>query len=138
DSNPSSAEAVEAHEIDLVRVTRKQFPFLGAAREQLALDVLTLLHGDLSPTQMRDLRGLKARWVDPRYRSVVEQSQFVAQQVGAGNFQPGTEATLSQLPITPEDARRFVQENRRALGSGVIDRILSGQAPDAEGGSQTP
>ncbi|RBP66427.1 SPP1 Gp6-like portal protein [Brevibacterium sanguinis] len=127
DSNPTSAEAVEAHEIDLVRVTRNQFPFLGAGREQLALDVLTLRHGDLDEAARKDLRGLKARWVDPRYKSVVEQSQFVAQQVGSGNFQPGTEATLAQLPITAEDARRIAEENRRAAGSSVIERLV-GQA----------
>lgn len=133
DSNPTSAEAVEAHEIDLVRVTRSQFPFLGASREQLALDVLTLRHGDLDDAALADLRGLKARWVDPRYKSVVEQSQFVAQQVGAGNFQPGTEATLSQLPITAEDARRIADENRVASGRADFMRMLgSFTAGDAD------
>lgn len=125
DSNPTSAEAVEANEIDLVRVTRREFPFLGAAREQHALDVLTLRHGDLGESALADLRGMKARWVDPRYKSVVEQSQFVAQQVGSGNFQPGTEATLAQLPITAEDARRIADENRRARGREVMRFAMS-------------
>lgn len=131
DSNPTSAAAVEAHEIDLVRVTRGQFPFLGASREQLALDVLTLRHGDLSETALADLRGLKAKWVDPRYKSVVEQSQFVAQQVGSGNFQPGSETTLAQLPITAEDARRFAEENKRAAGRKVIDDLVASSTAES-------
>lgn len=134
DSNPTSAEAVEAHEIDLVRVTRSQFPFLGASREQLALDVLTLRHGDLSAEAVADLRGLRARWVDPRYKSVVEQSQFVAQQVGSGNFQPGTEATLAQLPITAEDARRIADENRRARGRDLMRFAMGAEVPGADAG----
>jgi hypothetical protein len=75
---------------------------------------------------------LTARWADPRTRSITEQSQFVAQQVGAGNFQPGTEATLSQLPISPDAVKQIVAENRRGsvaqLVSGISERIAAAEA----------
>lgn len=132
DSNPTSAASVQAQEIDLVRATRRQFPFLGAARESLARDVLTVRFGDLGDAGAASLRGFKARWVDPQYRSVTEQSQMVQLQVQAGNFQPGTESTLRLLPIDPEDAKRIAIDNRRATGSSLIDSLLSGEGPVEE------
>lgn len=125
DSNPTSADAMYAHEADLVRQAKDQQLSLGMGSTSHARDVLTVIHGDLSDAAVRELRGLAPRWQDPRSRSVVEQSQFVAQQVGAGNFQPGTESTLSQLPIPPEDVRRIAEENRRSSGSALVAQLLN-------------
>ncbi|WGW12741.1 hypothetical protein LWF01_02920 [Saxibacter everestensis] len=131
DSNPTSADAIHANEIDLVRIARGQFPSLGMGREQLARDVLTLRHGEV-PEQ--ELRGLKSRWEDPRSQSITEQSQFVAQQVSSGNFQPGSRATLDQLPITPEEAERFATENARLAGQSQLQNLLAQDAPTGSGG----
>jgi hypothetical protein len=125
DSNPTSAEAIYANEIDLVRIADGQKPSLGMGRLSLAKDVLTALHGDLDDAAEADLRGLTARWADSRTRSIMEQSQFVATQVGAGNFQPGTRATLDQLPITREDAERIASENQRATGNSILQGLLA-------------
>jgi hypothetical protein len=125
DSNPTSADAIYANEADLVRSAKDQQRSLGMGRASLALDVLTVLHGDLNDAARADLRRLSPRWQDPRTRSVVEQSQFVAQQVGSGNFQAGTLATLSQLPLSHEDAQRIADENRRARGVATLDQIAA-------------
>ena len=124
DGNPTSADAIFANETDLVRIALGQQPSLGMGRLSLAKDVLTVLNGDLGAAGERELRGLSARWADPRTRSITEQSQFVAQQVGSGNFQPGSEATLAQLPISPEAAERFANENRKAAGGSVLRSLL--------------
>lgn len=123
DGNPTSAEAIYANEVDLVRIALGQQPSLGMGRLSLAKDVLTVMHGDLGESGERALRGLTARWDDPRTRSITEQSQFVAQQVGAGNFQPGTEATLSQLPISPDEVKRMVADGRRGAVSALVAGI---------------
>lgn len=131
DGNPTSAEAIYANEVDLVRIAMGQQPSLGMGRLSLAKDVLTVLNGDLGDAGEEDLRGLTARWADPRTRSITEQSQFVAQQVGSGNFQPGTEATLSQLPISPETVKQIASENRRGsvsqLVSGIGERLAAAE-----------
>lgn len=122
DSNPQSAQAVWASEIDLVREANLQRPGLNKGRRLLALNVLTVLHGnDFSP---RDAAGLVSHWEDPHTRSPLEQSQFVAQQVGVGNMQPGTAATLAELPITPESAQAIREDNRRAGSGRLLDRAL--------------
>lgn len=126
DGNPTSAEAIYANEVDLVRIAQGQQPSLGMGRLSLAKDVLTVLHGDLGEAGERDLRGLSARWADPRTRSITEQSQFVAQQVGSGNFQPGSEATLAQLPISADEVKRHAAENRRAAGASQLQQLLQG------------
>lgn len=131
DSNPTSAQAIEAMEVDLVNSVKAQNRSLSLGRRELALDVLTALNGDLPASALADLRSLVPRWGDPRTRSVQEQSQFVATQVGAGNMQPGTEATLRQLPLEPEDVRIIAAENQRARGESVFRQLLNGGQGEA-------
>lgn len=140
DSNPTSAAAIEASEVDLVRAIRAQNRSLSLGRKQHALDLLTALYGDLPETALDTLRSLVPRWEDPRTRSLQEESQFVATQVGVGNFQPGSEATLRQLPIDPEDVRIFAAEAAAAKGASVFERFLNASAPgeEADEASETP
>ena len=132
DSNPTSAEALQTIENDLVRTVKGQEPSFNIGRRALALNILTALHGDFDEERYAELRGLTPRWEDPRYRSMSEQSQFVALQVQTGNMQAGTEATLRQLPLSPQDAYEIRQDNLRAAGTGMLDRILAGQAEASE------
>lgn len=122
DSNPTSAEAIEAVENDLVRAVRGQQPSLGVGRRALALNVLAAQGVDL---RVPELRFLKERWEDPRTKSLAVQSQFVETQIRAGNMIPGTEATMRQLPIDPEDAEAFIRDVRRAAGGSTLDRLLA-------------
>lgn len=122
DSNPTSAQAIWAQEVDLVRAVEDQFPSFNIGRRALALNVLTVLYGDFDP---REAAGLASQWQEPRTRSPLEQGQFVAQQVGAGNFQAGTRATLDLLPISPDAAKMHAEENRRASGGSLLDRLAN-------------
>ncbi len=128
DSNPASAQAIWAQEVDLVRAVEDEQPSLSRGRRALALNTLTVLHGDIDP---RELATLKSQWQDPKTRSPLEQGQFVAQQVGAGNFRAGTRATLDLLPISPESARIHADENRRQSAAGLLDQVLSRPADEA-------
>ena len=125
DSNPTSAEAIKASELDLVNLAIYLQDSFDIGRRSLALDVLTVRHNGLDETQMRDLATLTPRWDDPRTRSITEQSQMVVQQVQAGNFQPGSETTLRQLPISEEDVQTFAQEARTAQGSSRVMELLN-------------
>lgn len=134
DSNPQSAQAVWANEIDLVRAVEDQYDSFNLGRRALALNTLTLLHEDFEPQGASDLRS---QWQDAKTRSPLEQGQFVAQQVQVGNFQPGTRATLDLLPITPESARLHADANRIAGGASLLDKVLARQdqmqvLPDSE------
>lgn len=137
DSNPTSAAAIEASEVDLVRAVRAQNRSLSLGRKQHAVDLLTALNGDLPESALITLRSLVPRWEDPRTRSLQEESQFVATQVGVGNFQPGSEATLRQLPIDAEDVRIFAAEAAAAKGASVFERFINTPAAGAEG-EETP
>lgn len=130
DSNPTSAQAIWAQEVDLVRAAEDQQPSFDTGRRMLAINILTVLYGDFD---LREASGLTSHWQDAKTRSPIEQGQFVAQQVGVGNFQPGTKATLDQLPISPEAARIHADENKRAAGGGILERVLarSGEAAEA-------
>lgn len=133
DSNPTSAQAIEASEIDLTREVGAQNPIMGIGRKTLALNALSLLDGrDFSPQVAAELRGLHADWEDPRTRSMSEQSQMVALQVQAGNMQPGTRTTLRQLPISEQDVDAAVEENRRAAGSGLLDQALAAAGGESD------
>lgn len=131
DSNPTSAAAVEANEVDLIRDVRGQFPSYNLGRKALAAAIVTALYGAPDRALLSELRGITPRWEDPRTRSVSEQSQFVALQVQAGNFQAGTESTLRQLPIDAEDARLIALENRASFGPSTLNQLL-GQTASPE------
>lgn len=140
DSNPTSAQAIFANEIDLINEVKAQWPSFNLGRVMLARNVFSLIRGELlTPVEDSALGRLKGRWIDPRTRSVQEQSQFVAQQVAAGNFQAGSETTLRQLPIDPEDIALFASEARRgnglsnlleALGANEQQQIYSAELPE--------
>lgn len=133
DSNPTSAEAIKASELDLVNLAIYLQDSFDIGRRSLALDVLTVRHGGLDELMVKDLSTLKPRWDDPRTKSVLEQSQMVVQQVEAGNFQPGAESTLRQLPISEEDVQTFAQEARTARGSSRVMELLNrAAAADSE------
>lgn len=121
DSNPTSAEAIEAQDVDLVRAVKAQFPSYSWSRRQTALHVLRSVHGDFDESAVR---SLTARWEDPRHRGVQEQGQFVAQQVAAGNLVAGSPTTLGLLPISPAEARAAALEVKQAAGAGVLAALL--------------
>ncbi|WP_054953082.1 phage portal protein [Flaviflexus massiliensis] len=128
DSNPTSAQAIFANEIDLINEVKSQWPSFNLGRLQLAKNVFHLWNqGRVSDVESLALGRLKSRWVDPRTRSVQEQSQFVAQQVSSGNFQPGSETTLRQLPIDPDDIELFASEARRGSGLSILSEIANGE-----------
>lgn len=131
DSNPTSAQAIWAQEVDLVTGVVELHPAFNVGRRALAANVLTAMYGDFD---LREMGGLVAHWQDPKTRSPLEQGQFVAQQVQVGNFQAGSRATLDQLPITPESARVIEEENRRAGGAGLLASVLdrAASAPVAQ------
>ena len=135
DSNPSSAQAIEAKEIDLVRNERAQNPIMGRGRRTLALNALSLLHGDLDPDAYAELRGLTPRWEDPRTRSMAEQSNMVHQQTQIGNLQRGTRTTLSLLPVSKETVDAAVRENERAAGGAMFEQLMAEGAPEGESAS---
>lgn len=130
ESNPQSAQAVWANEIDLVRAVEDQYASFNRGRKALAVNVLSLVHGRSFDAMAA--ATLKPQWQDAKTRSPIEQGQFVAQQVQVGNFQSGTRATLEQLPIPPEVARLHADENRKAEASGLLDKVLGKTAQPAE------
>lgn len=134
DSNPTSAEAIMAQEAPLVEVAGMRQTELDWARRQLALDILTTLHGDLDAAAMTELRSLACRWVDARHRSVSEQSQFVQLQVQAGNMTAGAESTLRQLPISEDDVQAILADNKAAAAQNALATLTQAAAnasPDA-------
>lgn len=132
DSNPTSAQAIEAMEVDLVRAVRAQNRSLSLGRREHALDVLTALNGDLPESALMTLRSLVPRWEDPRTRSLAEQSNFVATQVGVGNMVPGTEATLRELGLDSEAIRIISGEVRAAKGESNFAQFLAQASASTE------
>ena len=142
DSNPTSAQAIEALEVDLVRAVKAQNRSLSLGRREHAFDVLTALYGDLDQAALATLRSLVPRWEDPRTRSLAEQSNFVATQIGAGNMVAGSETTLRELGFDSETVRIIADEVKAAKGASVFERYLgegaAGNAPTSPAGTETP
>lgn len=131
DSNPTSAAAIQASELDLVNLSIYLQDSFNLGRRSLALDVLTVRHNGLDEKMVKDLATLMPRWEDPRSRSILEQSQLVTQQTQIGNFQPGSETTLRQLQLSEEDVQAFAQEAQRAQAGSRVQKLLADSAAQA-------
>lgn len=139
DSNPTSAQAIEASEVDLIRIAETAQTSFNAGRVRLAMNTLAALYDPsrggerVSDTAVREVMAAVPQWQDPRTRSLIEQSQFVAQQVHAGNFQPGSKATLEQLRMSREDVDQHVSDNRAARGQATALALTGeGENPEVE------
>lgn len=135
DSNPTSSKAIEAQDIDLVRAVRSEWSNYNYGRLRLARAVLELQEEvEIDPW---DLRKLRSRWADPRVRGLLEQGQFVAQQVQVGNFQAGTQDTLDLLPIEEDEARAHAVANRGQESLRTLNALL-GLSDDEDEETTTP
>src|SRR5699024_12600308 len=88
-------------------------------------------NGDLPESALSTLRSLVPRWEDPRTRSLAEQSNFVATQIGVGNMVPGTEATLRELGLDSETVRIMAAEVRAAKGESNFAQYLAANSAPA-------
>ena len=68
----------------------------------------------------------------PRTRSLAEQSNFVATQIGVGNMVPGTEATLRELGLDSETVRIMAAEVKAAKGESNFAQFLAASAAPAD------
>lgn len=134
DSNPTSGEAIMAQEKPLVELARACQRELNAGRRHLMWDIASTLYpGEDVSASMRDLA---LRWTDPRHRSVLEQSQFVATQVQAGNLPAGAVDTLRLLPIDEDDVAALAAAN---ASRGATDPLAAlATSLTREGESQNP
>lgn len=89
-----------------------------------ALDVLSLAFPDDDLASIS--AGILPRFADPRTISPMEQSQYVATQVAAGNFLPGTAETLRELPLSEEDVQLHVQANTKARNAAAVNNRING------------
>lgn len=132
DVNPQSADAIAAHETDLLRVVREQIPYFAMARRQYAVDLLTALYGgDIEQDAASDLRGLSAGYFDPRELSASEASQMVQLQTSEGNLARGGRVALELLPLTPEQRDDAYAENQIGRGASTL-AVLREQAAASE------
>lgn len=127
DSNPTSAAAIEASEVDLVNVSESAQTSLNRGRAMLYRNIF-LMSGQATDVGLRELSRATPQWSDPRTRSLIETGQFVAGQVAAGNFLPGTRETLEQLRMSPEDVTDHVNANRAAAGRGTAAELVGATA----------
>ncbi|MFS0718856.1 hypothetical protein ABC337_04985 [Arthrobacter sp. 1P04PC] len=72
--NPSSADAIRANESDLVSVVEAELPSIGMSRIDLARNVLAVRNGEWTPTMEKELRGLRAHFLDPGTASKAAQA----------------------------------------------------------------
>lgn len=118
DSNPQSAQAIEANEIDLVEVAEREKLSINSGRKKLIADIASVMYGEI-PDQVHSIQPM---YVSSRTRSLTEMSQFVQLQVQAGNLQAGSKATLSMLPIDRAKVNEILAENQKAKS---VENVLA-------------
>lgn len=128
DSNPQSAQAIEANEIDLVEVAEREKLSLNSGRKQLIADIADVMYGDVP----RGVHRAQPMYVSSKTRSLTEMSQFVQLQVQAGNMRAGARSTLSLLPLDRAKIDEIVADNARQSSIDRVTKIRERSAGTAD------
>lgn len=135
---PSSADAILASESDMVAMIEAELNGFGAARADFAKKCLAVKNGEWTASMRKDLRRLKARFMDPGTPTLAARAD--AGQKFVSTFPDGDPEVAMEVYGLPQDQiERQLAYMRRQESAGLLDRVLSSQGDggtaDAEPGA---
>lgn len=122
DSGPSSADAIEASETELVIEARNTCDAFGSQLRRAAKD-MAVLAGHTVDAQ--ELRTLKVNWKNPERPSMSAQSDAILKQVQALPWLADSPVILEQLGYDDATVSRLLSDKSRAQSGSVLDRLLN-------------
>jgi hypothetical protein len=120
--NPSSAEAIMAAKEDLVVLAQSACRAWGEQLRQAVITAVMLRDGLSAPPP--ELRGLKAKWLNPATPSVVSAADAVSKQVAVLPWLAESDTVLEDLGYDEAKIARATAAKRRAQGMASLDSIL--------------
>lgn len=134
--NPSSADAIRAHESDLVSLVEAEIPNYGDDRRELARAVMYVREGR-SASLDAELRRLQSNFADPgtitRAAAADRATKFVASHPEYAD----SDVVLELWGFDETQLERLKNHRARRAGRGVLDELLARPAAPASGAAPT-
>lgn len=123
---PASAEAILAAESDMVAMLGSELPAVGVARSRFAAKIAAVQQNDYSSSMRRDLRLLRARFMDPGTPTLAARAD--AGQKFVSTFPDGDpEVAMEVYGLPVDQIERQLAYMRRQESAGLLDRVLASQ-----------
>lgn len=122
--NPSSAEAITAHEAELVSIAESEISWLNTARVSLAQNAIAVLAGsDYSVAEAVEIAGFVPLWNDPSTPTQAATSDAMAKQLGALPWMAESDIALEGFGYDGPTIERLKVDRRRASIGPLVERL---------------
>lgn len=121
--NPASADAINAGEAELVKVSERDHTSFGPSWSEVGQ--MSVMVGNDLETLPDELLGLQSKWRDPSTPTKQAQAQSTMSLVSVGTYLPRSEITFEQLGLDQTTRERLVAENRRIEADQARRELLA-------------
>lgn len=121
--NPSSADAINAAEADLVSIAEDQLPSFSAARSELARNVAALLMGEYSSSMAKDLTRLTSLWRSPSTPTQAATADATMKKITALPWMADSDVVLEDLGYDGPTLERLRSDRSRGSVRALVGSL---------------
>lgn len=135
DSNPQSAEAMQASREELVIDAQNLNDDNASALKNIARMSLAILHNTDYETELMNNKTLQVKWKSPAMPSIVSQSDAVVKQVSCINWLGESDVILEELGYSDEQVQRLQSDRRRFEAKQAVAQVMANNIGAMNGNS---
>ncbi|WP_053387008.1 phage portal protein [Leucobacter japonicus] len=132
--NPSSAEAIIAHEAELVSIAEDEISWLSAARVSLATNTVAVMAGsDFGAAEALEVASFTPLWRDPSTPTRAAIADAMSKEISAFPWMVDSDVALEGFGHDGPTLERLKADRRKSGTSALVATLRSQQ--DAQGGT---
>lgn len=125
--NPSSAEAITAHEAELVSIAETEIDWLNASRVSLAQNAIAVLTGsEFNSAAAAEIASFSSSWRDPSTPTRAATADAMSKEVGVLPWMAESDVALEGFGHDGPTIERLKADRRRGSVGTLMDRLGSG------------
>ncbi|GAA1323092.1 hypothetical protein ACFSWE_08575 [Leucobacter albus] len=135
--NPSSAEAIIAHEAELVSISETEIDWLSAARISLATNTVAVLAGhEFSQAEAAEVASFSALWRDPSTPTRAATADAMTKEISALPWMAESDVALEGFGHDGPTIERLKADRRRSMVGAFMSSLGTAGGDDAQPASQ--
>ncbi|MBL3699243.1 phage portal protein [Leucobacter luti] len=137
--NPSSAEAIIAHEAELVSIAETEIDWLNAARSSLALNAIAVLAGsEFSLSLAAEVSGFSPLWRDPSTPTRAATADAMGKEIAALPWMADSDVAIEGFGHDGPTVERLKAHRRRSSIAPLVERLAQTSAAQPAGQPVSP
>ena len=135
--NPSSAEAIIAHEAELVSIAEAEIDWLSAARISLAMNTVAVLAGrEFSQAEATEVASFSAMWRDPSTPTRAATADAMTKEISALPWMVDSDVALEGFGHDGPTIERLKADRRRSMVGTFMSNLGQAGGDETKPGSQ--